>query len=99
MLTPEDLPNATELTHAPELAILIALETALAMTTVTIELSLPELDLAEHGRDPCHAELHDRDLIVAHDILRLIDELRRAIKLYRELVLRPATISSCLSSK
>ena len=99
MLTPEDLPTATELAHAPELAILIALETALAMTSVTIELSLPDLDLAQRGRDPCDPELDDRDLIVAHDILRLIDELRRAIQLYRELVLRPATISPCLSSK
>ena len=80
----QPLPTATEMAHAPELAILIALDTLLEMTTVTIHLSLPELDLVE--RDP---KLLDRDLAVAQGILDLIAALRHTIQLYRDLVLRP----------
>jgi hypothetical protein len=81
------LPTATELAHAPELAILIALDTLLEMTTTTIQLSLPELDLAQ-----CHCELLDpeedhRDLMVAQDILHLVDTLRHTIQIYRDLTL------------
>ena len=74
---PQPLPTATELAHAPELAILIALDTQLVMTTPTIQLALPELDLVE------------RDLAVAQDILDLIAALRHTIQLYRNLALRP----------
>ena len=81
---PQPLPTATELAHAPELAILIALDTVLEMTTVTIHLSLPELDLVE--RDP---KLLDRDLAVAQDILDLIAALRHTVQIYRNLALRP----------
>ena len=81
---PQLLPTATELAHAPELAILIALDTLLEMTTVTIHLALPELDLVE--RDP---KLLDRDLAVAQGILDLIAAIRHTIQLYRNLVLRP----------
>jgi hypothetical protein len=81
---PQPLPTATELAHAPELAILIALDTQLEMTTVTIHLALPELDLVERDR-----KLLDRDLAVAQDILDLIAALRHTIQLYRNLVLRP----------
>jgi hypothetical protein len=83
------LPTAIELAHAPELAILIALDTLLEMTTTTIQLSLPELDLAQ-----CHCELLDpeqdhRDLILAQGILDLAEALRHTIQTYRELVLQP----------
>ena len=47
---PQPLPTATELAHAPELAILIALDSQLEMTTVTFHLALPELDLVERDR-------------------------------------------------
>ena len=80
----QPLPTATELAHAPELAILIALDTLLEMTTVTIHLALPELDLVE--RDP---KLLDRDLAVAQDILDLIAALRHTVQIYRDLALRP----------
>jgi hypothetical protein len=81
---PQPLPTATELAHAPELAILIALDTVLEMTTVTIHLALPELELLQ--RSP---KLLDRDLAVAQGILDLIAALRHTIQLYRDLVLRP----------
>ena len=81
---PQPLPTATEIAHAPELAILIALDTLLEMTTVTIHLALPELDLVERDR-----KLLDRDLAVAQDILDLIAALTHTIQLYRDLVLRP----------
>ena len=80
----QPLPTATELAHAPELAILIALDTLLEMTTVTIHLALPELDLVE--RNP---KLLDRDLAVAQDILDLIAALRHTVQIYRDLALRP----------
>ena len=78
------LPTATEMAHAPELALLIALDTLLEMTTATIELALPELDLVQPD-----SEHDDRDLIVAQDILDLVDALRHSIQLYRDLVLQP----------
>ena len=81
---PQQLLTAIELAHAPELAILIALDTLLEMTTVTIHLALPELDLVERDR-----KLLDHDLAVAQDILDLIAALRHTIQLYRDLVLRP----------
>jgi hypothetical protein len=54
------------------------------MTTVTIHLALPELDLVE--RNP---KLLDRDLAVAQDILDLIAALRHTVQIYRDLALRP----------
>jgi hypothetical protein len=81
---PQPLPTATEIAHAPEFAILIALDTVLEMTTVTIHLALPELDLVDRDR-----KLLDHDLAVAQDILDLIAALSYAIQLYRDLVLRP----------
>ena len=80
----QPLPTATELAHAPELAILIALDTHLEMTTVTIHLALPELDLVE--RNP---KLLDRDLAVAQDTLDLIAALRHTVQIYQNLALRP----------
>jgi len=80
----QPLPTATKLAHAPELAILIALDTLLEMTTVTIHLALPELDLVE--RDP---KLLDRDLAVAQETLDLIAALRHTVQIYRNLALRP----------
>ena len=43
--------STTELAHAPELAILIALDTLLEMTTVSIQLALPELELVGRGHE------------------------------------------------
>ena len=83
------LPSATEMAHAPELALLIALDTLLAMTTATLELALPELDLVQRDRGLLDPEGDDRDLIVARDILDLVDTLRHTIQTYRDLVLRP----------
>ena len=82
MRPPSALPTATELAHAPELAILIALDTLLEMTTVTIHLALPELGLPHPGCD-------NRDLVVAQDILDLVDALRHTVQIYQELVPRP----------
>jgi hypothetical protein len=83
------LPTASELAHAPELAILIALDTLLQMTTTTIELSLPELDLVLCNDGLLDPEDDNRDLIVARDILHLVDLLRNTIEIYRDLTLRP----------
>jgi hypothetical protein len=82
-------PTATEIAHAPELAILIALDTLLEMTTATILLSLPDLDLVQRDRGCLDPEHHDRDLIVAQDILHLVDYLRHTIQIYRDLALQP----------
>ncbi len=46
------------------------------MTTVTIELSLRELELAERSREPSDPEFDDRDLLVADEIPALVDELK-----------------------
>jgi hypothetical protein len=83
------LPSATEMAHAPELALLIALDTLLAMTIATLELALPELDLIQRDRAPLDPEDEHRDLIVAQDILDLVETLRYTIQTYRDLVLRP----------
>lgn len=81
--------TAAELAHAPELAILTALDALLEMTTVTIHLALPELDLAQRGRELLDPGLDDRDLIVAQDILDLIHALRNTLQIYQQLALRP----------
>jgi hypothetical protein len=81
------LPTATELAHAPELAILIALDTLLEMTTTTIQLSLPELDLVQGDCGLLDLEEDHRDLTVAQDILHLVDALRCTIQIYRDLTL------------
>ena len=83
------LPTAAELAHAPELALLIALDTLLEMTTPTIQLALPELELVQRDCGLLDPEENDRDLIIARDILDLGDALRHTIQLYRDLVLRP----------
>ena len=82
------LPTTAELAHAPELAILIALDALLEMTTTTIQLSLPELDLVQCDRGLLDPEDDNRDLIVAQDILYLIDNLRHTIQIYRDLTLQ-----------
>jgi len=86
---PPQLPTATALAHAPELAILIALDTLLEMTTVSIQLALPELELKKRDRLLLDPEFDDPDLVVAQDILDLIDALQCTIHLYRKLSLRP----------
>jgi len=85
---PQPLPTATELAHAPELAILIALDTLLEMTTVTIHLALPELELVPRGHQLLNPQFDERDLVVAQDILDLVDALRCTIHLYRDLSLQ-----------
>ena len=82
-------PTATEIAHAPELAILIALDTVLEITTTTIQLSLPELDLVQRDVGPLDPEHDHRDLILAQDILHLVDHLRHTIQIYRDLALQP----------
>jgi hypothetical protein len=59
------------------------------MTTATIHLSLPELDLVKRDRGCLDPEQDHRDLIVAQDILHLVDALRHTIQFYRDLALRP----------
>ena len=83
------LPTAAEMAHAPELALLIALDTLLEMTTPTIQLALPELDLVQRDCGLLDPEHDYRDLIVAQDILDLVDLLRHTIQIYRDLALRP----------
>ena len=89
MRPPPTRPTAAEFAHAPELAILIALDTLLEMTTATIQLSLPELDLVQRDRGCLNPEHDDRDLIVAQDILDLVGTLRHTVQIYRDLALRP----------
>ena len=83
------LPTAAEMAHAPELALLIALDTLLEMTTPTLQLALPELDLVQRDCRLLDPEHDDRDLIVAQDILDLAGALRHTIQIYRDLALRP----------
>ena len=85
---PQKLPTATELAHAPELAILTALDALLEMTAVTIHLALPELELVSRSPQLLHPEFDDRDLFVAQDILDLIHALRCTIQQYRDLSLQ-----------
>ena len=82
------LPTAAEMAHAPELALLIALDTLLEMTTATLQLALPELQLVQRDFGLLDPEHDDRDLIVAQDILDLVGALRHTIQLYRDLALR-----------
>jgi len=83
------MPTPRELALAPELAILIALDTLLEMTTVTIHLSVPELDLIQPGYPLPSLDSDDRDLVVARDILDRVTALQGTIHLYRTLSLRP----------
>ena len=83
------LPTAAEMAHAPELALLIALDTLLEMTIPTIQLALPELEPVQRDCGLLDPEHDDRDLIVAQDILDLAGALRHNIQIYRNLVLRP----------
>jgi hypothetical protein len=85
----KQLPTATELAHAPELAILIALDALLEMTTVSIHLALPELELRQRAPELPDPDLNDRDLILAQDILDLIRALRNTVQIYQQLALRP----------
>ena len=41
------------------------------------------------GRELPDPDLDNRDLVVARDILDLVDALRHTIKIYRNLALRP----------
>ena len=82
------LPTTAELAHAPERAILIAHDALLEMTTPTLQLSLPELDLDQCDRGLLDPEDDNRDLIVARDILTLADVLRSTIQIYQDLTLR-----------
>ena len=86
--TRRPLPTATEMAHAPELALLIALDTLLEMTTATLQLALPELDLVQRDFGLLDPEHDDRDLIVAQDILDLVGALRHTLQIYRDLALR-----------
>jgi len=86
---PQQLPIATDLAHAPELAILIALDTLLEMTTVTIHLALPELELLQRSPKLFQPDCDDRDLVAAQDILDLVGALRNTVQIYRNLALRP----------
>ncbi len=83
------LPSATELAHAPELAILIALDALLEMTTVSIHLALPELELLQRAPELLDPDLDDRDMALAHDILGLIHTLRNTLQIYKQHALRP----------
>jgi hypothetical protein len=83
------LPTAAEMAHAPELALLVALDTLLEMTTPTLQLALPELDLLQHDCRLLDPEDDDRDLIVGQHILNLVGALRHTIQIYRDLALRP----------
>ena len=82
-------PAANEIAHAPELALLIALDAVLAATTVSIHLAVPELELLQ--RDDALLDPHgdDCDLAVAQDLLDLIGALRHTVQIYRDLTLRP----------
>ena len=86
---PPQIPRVIELAHTPELAILIALDTLLEMTAVTIHLSLPEIDLVQRGHELRDPDFDDRDLVVAQDILDLVGALSHTIRIYRGLALRP----------
>ena len=82
-------PAANEIAHAPELALLIALDAVLAATTVTIHLAVPELELLQRDHTLLDPQCDDRDLVVAQDILDLIGALRHTLHIYRDLTHRP----------
>ncbi len=85
----DPFPTASEIAHAPELAIVIALDAVLAATTVTIHLALPELELLQRDHALLDAQCDDRDLFVAQDLLDLIGALQHTLQIYRDLTLRP----------
>ena len=85
--TPDPFPTAGEIAYAPELAILIALDTVLAATTLTIQLAVPELELLQRDHTLLDPQCDDRDLVVAQDILDLIGALRHTVQIYRNLAL------------
>ena len=85
----DPFPAASEIAHAPELAILIALDAVLEATTVSIHLAVPELELLQRENTLLDPHSDDRDLIVAQDILDLIGALRHTIQIYRDLTHRP----------
>ncbi len=87
--TPNPFPTASEFAHAPELAILIALDAVLAASTVTIHLAVPELELLQRDHTLLDPQRDDRDLVVAQDILDLIGALRHTVQIYRDLTPRP----------
>ncbi len=87
--TPDPFPTAGEIAHAPELAILIALDAVLGATTVTIHLAVPELELLQRNHTLLDPHCDDRDLVVAQDILDLIGALRHTVQIYRDLTPRP----------
>jgi len=82
-------PAASEIAHAPELPILIALDATLAATTVTIHLAVPELELLQRDHALLDSQRDDRDLFVAKDILDLIGALRHTVQIYRDLTYPP----------
>ena len=87
--TPDPFPTASEIAHAPELLILIALDTILAATTLTIQLAVPELELLQRDHTLLDPQCDHRDLVVAQDIVDLIGALRHTLQIYRDLTLRP----------
>ncbi len=90
LATPDPFPTAGEIAHAPELAILIALDAVLAATTITIQLAVPELELLQQPDNTLlDPQRDDRDLVVAQDILDLIGALRHTLHIYRDLTHRP----------
>jgi hypothetical protein len=79
--SPSDwLPTPEELERAPQLAILVALDATLEMTACALQVAHPEL-----VRDEPPYQLFGPRLIVADELLSLVERLREALCCYRDL--------------
>ena len=74
------LPTPPQLEHAPQLAVLVALDCTLEVAACAVQVAHPEID-----DDPeCPYWVARPDRLVAEKLLTLIDRLRIAIARYRE---------------
>ncbi|MGH2668685.1 MAG: hypothetical protein ACRDH5_06120 [bacterium] len=74
------LPTAPQLEQAPQLAILVVLDSTLEVTTCALQVAHPEI-----ADDPeCPYWVAPADRLIAEKLLALIDRLRTAIARYRE---------------
>ena len=79
------LPTPPQLEQAPELAVLVALDSTLEVAACALQVAHPEID-----DDPeCPYWVARRDRLIAENLLILIDKLRTLIARYRKALPEP----------
>lgn len=82
------LPTPPELEQAPELAVLVALDSTLEIAACAVRVAHPEID-----EDPeCPYWVAGPEGLAAEKLLELIDLLRAAIDRYRETLPEPPPV-------